>query len=437
MTSFDEALAGLDARVPSRMEPDLERITALAHLLGDPQTTYPSVHITGTNGKTSVARMVTSLLAALGVQAGTYTSPHLQDVRERIRVAGRAISREEFARVFGEVDAIAALVDAERDDHVSYFELLTAMGYAWFAEHPVDVGVFEVGMGGTWDATNLIRGEVAVITTVDVDHAQFLGGTPGEIAEEKSGIIKPGASVVVGQQPDDAMATILRHVERQGAALLRAGEDVAVVERALAVGGQIVTLRTPSREHDELLIPLHGAHQADNAAVALGALHAFLGGLEEVDDEVIREGLAAVEVPGRLEVVNREPTVVLDGAHNPAGARRAASSLAESFAFRDLILVVGCLVDKDIAGILGAFRDVASHVVVTETPSARGATAEQLAEVAKEIWGTTSIVVERSGDVRDALEKATGIAGELDGVLVTGSLITVGAARDVYVPVED
>lgn len=440
MSGFEEALRDLESRTPSRMAPDLSRIRALADHLGDPQLTYPSVHITGTNGKTSTARMVTALFGALGVQAGTYTSPHLQTIRERIRVAGEPIAPERFAEVHAGVAPVADLVDARRgegEDRVTYFELLTAMAYWWFADHPVDVGVFEVGMGGTWDATNLVRGEVAVITRVELDHPE-LGGTPAAVAEEKAGIVKPGSVVVSAEQRDDVAPVLDRAVDRNGARLLLLGRDVAAVDRRLAVGGQVVTLVTPTRRYPDVFVPLHGRHQADNAALAVGALHAFLGGLADVDDGLVQDAFGAVEVPGRLEVVGRDPTVVLDGAHNPAGAQRTAEAVGEEFAFRDVILVVGCLQGKDLAGVLAPFREVASHVIVTTPPPTRvpGVPVDELAAVAREVWSGTSVAIEAAATVAEAVEKATGVTGPSDGVVVTGSLSLVGAARDVLVPAD-
>jgi dihydrofolate synthase / folylpolyglutamate synthase len=439
MVTYEDALRGLTQRGPGRMIPDLQRITALAELLGDPQSSYPVIHITGTNGKTSVARMVTALLGALGVQAGTYSSPHIQDVRERLRVSGRPISRRAFSEAFTAVAGAADLVDAgaeNAEDRVTYFEFLTAMAFWWFADHPVDIGVFEVGMGGRWDATNLVRGEVAVIGPVDVDHRE-LGGTPEEVASEKVGIVEDGATVISAAQHPEVDALIRRTVRERSASLLVVPDDVAVVDRSVAVGGQLVAIRTPSREHHDLFLPLHGRYQTENAALALGAVHALLGGLDAVDDDVLREGFRAVAAPGRLEVVQQDPTVVLDGAHNPHGAARTVAAVAESFTFRDLILVLGCLRDKDVRGILQAFRDAASHVVVTRAPSARAVPAEELARIAEEVWVGTGVAVEVAPDVGAALVKATGVAGPEDGVLVTGSLFTVGAARDVYLPFED
>jgi dihydrofolate synthase / folylpolyglutamate synthase len=438
--SFDRAVDALYARGAGRMVPGLDRITALSSLLGDPQTAYPSVHVTGTNGKGSVVRMVGALCAAAGLSAGTYTSPHLQSVRERLSLAGRHISEARFAEVHDEVDTLARLLDEQAGpdgDPVTFFELLTAMACWWFADAPVDVAVFEVGMGGRWDATNLVRGEVAVLTEIDVDHAE-LGSDPATVAGEKVGIVKPGADVIVARQRPDVLAVIDAAVRDAGARAWYLDVDVEVLDRRIAVGGQQLTLRVGDREIDEVVLPLFGAHQADNAALALGAFAALTGeAFHAMDDEVVRHGLGAVTVPGRLEVVHREPTVVLDGAHNPHGARAAAIAVGEAFEFRDLVLVAACMADKDIAGILGALRDLAAHVIVTRAPSPRAATLEQMHAAAIETWGETEVPVEVADDLATALELAERLAGEGDGVLVAGSLHTVGAARDRYLPVSD
>ena len=434
---FDEALAILQARGPGRMEPDLSRITHLARMLGDPQQAYPSIHVTGTNGKTSVTRMVATLLSAAGVSAGTYTSPHMQSVRERFTVAGRWIGERALADVVEQVAPIAELVDAELDDTVTYFELLTACAYWWFADKPVDAAVVEVGMGGTWDATNLVRGDVAVLTPIDVDHSE-LGGTPAEIAREKSGIVKPGARVVVGRQPDDVLDVIRTRADEVGAEVRTWGDEHEVVDQRVAIGGQYLTVRVGERVIDEVMLPLFGAHQADNAVLALAAVAAFLGeAFDNLSDDLIRQGFLATTSPGRLEIVHRTPTVILDGAHNPHGARTAVQAIRDAFDFRSLVLVIGCLEDKDVAGIVRAWADVANHVVVTRAPSARAASLERMQQVAVEVWEGTGVVVEAAQDVESALELATGVASEGDGVLVTGSLYTVGAARDVHLPVTD
>lgn len=440
-TAFRRALDALEARGPGRMIPDLDRITQLASLLGDPQLAYPSVHVTGTNGKGSVVRMVGALCAAAGMSAGTYTSPHLQTVRERFTIAGRHISPRRFAEVHDEIAALAELVDHDaqarhREDRVTYFEYLTAMAYWWFADAPVDVGVFEVGMGGRWDATNLVRGDVAVLNMIDVDHAQ-LGRTPVEAAREKAGIIKPGAQVVTAHQRPDVRAVIDDAVAAADATLLAAGRDLDVVDRQVAVGGQVVALRVGDRVVDDVLLPLFGTHMADNAALALAAFAALTGdAFDRMDDDVIRHGLGAAVVPGRLEIVHRDPTVVLDVAHNPSGAAASAGALEESFGFRELVLVAACFDDKDIPGILEAFRDVASHVVVTTAPSPRAASLERMRAAAVATWEGTGTAVEVADTVPAALSLAEATAGPGDGILVAGSLVTAGAARDLYLPVD-
>lgn len=434
---FDAAVEHLLARGRGRMVPDLSRITLLAELLGNPQQAYPTVHITGTNGKGSATRMVATLLTAAGLHAGAYTSPHLQTVRERLQVGGRPISERRFAEVYTELQPIAELVEQRLGEPVTYFEMLTAMAYWWFADEPVDVGVFEVGMGGTWDATNLVRGEVAVIQPVDVDHVQ-LGRTAVEAAGEKAGIIKPGSIVVSARQRDDVAEVISRQAEARDAAVAILGEGFEVEQRRIGVGGQMLVLRIGDRVVDEVFLPLFGPHQADNAAVSLAAFAGFLGeAFEQIDDDVIRQAFAAVSVPGRLEIVHRDPTVVLDGAHNPHGAAAAAAAVEEAFDFRTLVAVLGVLEDKDVAGIVEAWEGVVNHVVVSPVPTGRSASTERVAAAATAAFAGTGVVVETATDVDDALDKAEGLAGEGDGVLVTGSLYLVGAVRDRYLPVED
>ncbi|HEX9889513.1 MAG TPA: folylpolyglutamate synthase/dihydrofolate synthase family protein [Nitriliruptorales bacterium] len=431
---FTEALEGLRQRIPASIgEPDLERMRAMAALMGDPQTGYPAIQITGTNGKTSTARMIAVLLDASGISAGLYTSPHLQSIRERLTAAGMPITEREFTDVYADLAPLLELVDEQRGDHITYFEALTAMAYWWFADKPVEVGVFEVGMGGRWDATNLVRGEVAVLTAIDVDHSE-LGDTPEAVAGEKVGIVKPGATVICAEQAPEVLAIIEDRATEVGARLWRAGRDFGVRDRRIGVGGQGVTLDVGERRI-EVFLPAFGAHQAANAALALAAYAAFLGDAwDNVDDDLVRQGFAAVETPGRLEVVHREPTVLLDGAHNPHGARTAAAAIGEAFSFRNLIVVLAVLADKDIDGIVGAYVGIAHHVVVTRAPTHRSATVPQLAAIAQARWAGTGVAVETAANVDEALDKATGVAGEGDGVLVTGSLYAVGAARERYLP---
>ncbi len=443
--AYERARDGLERRGPGRMVPDLARITRLAELLGDPQRGLPSVHVTGTNGKGSVVRMVGALCSAAGITAGTYTSPHLQSVRERFGVAGRSISPARFAEVYDEVAVLADLVDEEsrrRDgagaDQVTYFEFLTAMAYWWFADTPVDVAVVEVGMGGRWDATNLLRGDVAVINAVAVDHPQ-LGADPAEIAGEKVGIVKAGTHVVSAPQTPEVTDVVRRTADTVGAsAVWTVGADVAVVSRSVAIGGQLLALRVGDRVVDDVLLPLFGAHQAENAALALGAFAALTGAaFDDMEDDVIRHGLQAVVVPGRMEIVHREPTVLLDGAHNPHAAAALAAAVEESFGFRELVLVVACLEGKDLTGILTALRGAASHVVVTTVPSPRAVPVTTLHDAAVAVWEGTGVAVEAAADLDEAVDLALGIAAEGDGVLVTGSLHTVGAARQRFLPVDD
>lgn len=427
MDAYDLAVAELFARQPNRMVPDLERITALAELLGNPERAFPSIHITGTNGKTSTTHMVSCLLGALGLSAGSYTSPHLQDVRERVRIAGRLMGREEFVRALDYLTPFLAEVDARHPELVSFFEVLTALAFVHFADAPVDVGVFEVGMGGRWDATNLVDGQVAVLTRVGLDHPE-LGATPEQVAGEKAGIIKDGAMVVCAEQEPSVEALIARVVERHAGRLVVAGRDFGVVERAPAVGGQLVSLKGVTGTVEEVFVPLYGAHQADNAACALAAIEGFLGFAGGLDANVIREGFAAVRSPGRMELVKREDAapVILDGAHNAGGARALAVTLLSEFVFRNRVAVLGVLGDKDVDAIASEVVRFAEHVVVTQPPSGRAAPLDRLEKAVRDAGGS----VEVASDVAEAIELASGVATEDDAVVVTGSLYTVGAARD-------
>lgn len=425
--SYADAVEALFARQPSRMEPGLDRIRTLAELLGRPDQAYPSIQVTGTNGKGSTTRMMANLLGALGLNAGSYTSPHLQDVRERIRVASERISEEAFTEGLDYLAPFLAEVDERHPEHVSFFEVLTALAFSHFADAPVDVGIFEVGMGGRWDATNLARGEVAVLTRIGVDHPE-LGARPEQVATEKVGIVKPGAVVVSAEQEPAVAAVVAETAREQGARLVRAGDDFGVESRSLAVGGQLLRLRGVTGTHDDVYLPLHGAHQAANAACALAAVEGFLGFAGGLDSDVVREGFAAVRMPGRLEVVRRRDaaTVILDAAHNPGGARALAEALETEFVLRHRVLVVGMLADKDVEASLGALLPLTDHLIVTEPPTDRAASAERLAKTAR----TSGHHVEVAPDVATAIELASGVATEEDAVVVTGSLYTVGAARD-------
>jgi dihydrofolate synthase/folylpolyglutamate synthase len=409
--------------MPTRMGPSLERISRLAELLDHPERTAPAVHLTGTNGKTTTARMVASLLAAFGVGAGVYTSPHLQDVRERVALATRPISTEEFAETWAYLEPFLHQVDEVSDQPVTFYEALTALAFTWFAELPVDAQVVEVGMGGTWDATNLVHGEVAVINHVTLDHPE-LGDTPAAVAAEKAGIIKRGATVVSQAQDDDVLAVIAERADRQDARLLVEGRDFGVERRRQAIGGQLLDLRTPGGTVPDVLVPLHGRHQADNAAGALVAVQAFLGA---ADPDTVRAGFAAVTSPGRLEVVSRQPLVLLDGAHNPAGARALAAALLEEFVVDRRTLVVACLADKDLRGILEGLAPATGRLIVTSNRSPRAAPAERLRKEAEAL----GLAAQVAPDVATAVRQAVDGAGQTEAVVVTGSLYTVGEARDL------
>ncbi|EMF27484.1 folylpolyglutamate synthase [Streptomyces gancidicus BKS 13-15] len=437
----DKALREVEAELATRwgetkLEPSVDRITALMDVLGEPQRSYPSIHITGTNGKTSTARMIEALLGAFDLRTGRYTSPHVQSVTERISLDGAPVSAERFVETYQDVKPYVEMVDAAQEYRLSFFEVLTGMAYAAFADAPVDVAVVEVGMGGTWDATNVIDAGVAVITPIDLDHTDRLGGTPAEIAGEKAGVIKPQATVVMAQQPVDAAQVLLKKAVELDATVAREGLEFGVLDRQVAVGGQLMTLRGLGGEYTEVFLPLHGAHQAHNAAVALAAVEAFFGvgaqRAEPLDIDTVRRAFASVASPGRLEIVRRSPTVVLDAAHNPAGARAAAAAIGEAFDFSRLIGVVGASGDKNVRELLEAFEPVFAEVVVTQNSSHRAMDADALAAIAVEVFGEDRVQVEPR--LPDALEAAITLAEEEGefaggGVLVTGSVITVGEAR--------
>ncbi|WP_183098298.1 bifunctional tetrahydrofolate synthase/dihydrofolate synthase [Nocardioides pelophilus] len=433
--TFAEAEDALLSRWPeTRLEPSLDRIRAFTELLGDPQRTYRSIHLTGTNGKTSTARMVDTLLRTLELRTGRFTSPHVERMSERISIDGEPLDDEAFVRAFNEIAAYTHLVDASEPYPLSFFETVVGMAYAAFADAPVDVAVVEVGMGGSWDATNVIDADVAVVTPIAVDHTQYLGTTAAAIALEKAGIIKPGATAVLAQQTPEVAEVLLARAAEVGATVVREGLDFGVVARVPAVGGQAVTIRGLRGEYDELFLPLYGAHQAQNAATALAAVEALIGGAEPLSDDVVRHAFAEMTSPGRLEVVRRSPTIVLDAAHNPAGAEATAAALDDSFRFDPLIGVVGVMSDKDAEGLLAAFEPHLAHVVVTQNSTARAMPADQLAVTAVQVFGEDRVtVVPRLADAIDEAA-ARAEAGANDSlasgaVLVTGSVITVGEAR--------
>ncbi|KAA1429432.1 bifunctional folylpolyglutamate synthase/dihydrofolate synthase [Nocardioides antri] len=412
------------------MDPTLDRVALLLGLLGRPQTQFRSIHLTGTNGKTSTARMVESLLAATGSRTGRFTSPHVETMRERISLDLQPIETQRFVRCHEAVAEQAALVDAASAHPVSFFEMTVAMAYHAFADHRVDAAVVEVGMGGRWDATNVIDAEVAAILPVALDHTDYLGPTVGAIAAEKAGIIKPGSVAVSARQPDDVAAVLRARADAVGAELVVEGRDFALARRSPTATGQLVSFRGLHREYDEVPLALHGAHQAQNAAVAIAAVEAFLGG--PLDLGLVRSTLRQVTSPGRFEVRAGSPPVVLDVAHNPHGARALARNLAERGPGRT-IAVLAVMGDKDVAGVVRELETVVDTVVCARNSSPRSLPAEELAALAIDVFGASR--VRRATDVSSALAVARALAdtgpGSTDVVLVTGSVVTVGDACSV------
>jgi dihydrofolate synthase/folylpolyglutamate synthase len=474
------------ARRPEHsVDPSLERIEALVTLLGDPQHAYPVIHVTGTNGKTSTARMIEVLLRARGLRTGLFTSPHLSSVRERICIDGQPVSAERFIEAYDEIKPYLDLVDAQHRVRLSFFEVFTGMAFAMFADAPVDVAVIEVGMGGTWDNTNVADGAVAVVTPVSLDHTRYLGETVEEIAADKAGIIKPGAIAVIAEQPPPAAEALLRRVAEVGATVAREGLEFGVLSRELAVGGQQIAIRGLLGDYEGLFLPLFGAHQAGNLACALAAVEAFaraepdeasapasgngeLNGHEAVEPELVpadplelarrsvprppavgsaaldiglvREAVATMSSPGRLEVVRHSPVVIVDAAHNPAGMAATVAALDEAFSFTGLIAIVAISADKDVPAILDQLEPVADRLVATSNSSGRSMKAGELADLAEAVFGPDRVSVAERLD--DAIELGVALADEADAddasasggvggaaVLVTGSVITAGEAR--------
>ncbi len=434
--SYADAERALLGRWPeTKLDPSLDRISALTELLGDPQRAYPVVHLTGTNGKTSTSRMIDTLVRATGLRTGRFTSPHVESMTERISIDGDTLSQERFVEAYNDLVPYLDLVerDPALDHPLSFFETVVAMAFTTFADSPVDVAVVEVGMGGSWDATNVADAIVAVVTPISVDHAKYLGDSPEAIAVEKAGIIKPGSIVVVAEQQLEVARVLAERASEVGARIVAEGIDFGVGHRVAAVGGQMLSLRGLRGEYDEVFLPLYGAHQAQNAALALAAVEA-LAGEDPLDAELVREAFAQVTSPGRLEIIRRSPTIVLDAAHNPHGAVALAEALEDSFTFNPLVAVVGVMADKDYEGMLAALEPVVNQIVCTQNSTPRAMPAEELAQVAEGIFGVDRVHLAPRLD--DAIDRAAGLADSegvygSGGVLVTGSVITVGEARSL------
>jgi dihydrofolate synthase/folylpolyglutamate synthase len=400
----------------------LERVRALCRVLGDPERACPVVHLTGTNGKGSTAKILTELLMADGLTVGTYTSPNLDRVNERLARNGEPIDDEELAEVLASLAMVEPLL-AERPTR---FELLTAAAFRWFADAPVDVAVIEVGLGGRWDATNVVDPDVAVVTNVSYDHVEILGPTLVDIATEKAGIIKPGCRVVVGETDPELLGVFLAAAEECGAieTWVR-GVEFDCVASEVAIGGRLLDLRTPGARYGEVFLSLHGAHQADNAACAVAAAEAFFGA--PLASDVVEIALGSVRVPGRMEIVGRAPLVVLDGAHNVAGAHALARTLVDEFPTGDeTVAVIGMLQGRDPSAMIEALRPAGVRTVVACTaPSPRALPAASIAEAARAL-GVQALAADT---VRDALSLARARVSPGGTLVVTGSLYVVADAR--------
>ncbi|WP_460304869.1 bifunctional folylpolyglutamate synthase/dihydrofolate synthase [Actinocorallia aurea] len=457
---YRAAVAAVMARgVEWEFDPTLDRIRDLLDLLGEPQRACPVILVAGTNGKSSVSRMIDALLTERGLRVGRFTSPHLSALRERIAIDGEPLSEERFAEVYSDIEPYLQIIDGKHPVRLSFFETLTAMAYSAFADAPVDVAVVEIGMGGAWDATNVVDPVVAVVTPIGLDHTEYLGDTIEDIAQEKAGIIKAGSVAVIAQQPVEAAEVLLRRVAETGARVVREGLEFGVLRRELAFGGQLLDFRGIHAGYDEVFLPLFGEHQAANAAVALAAVEVFASGAptnavldpDEVtrgslrefagasasqegalDPELVRAGFAAVTSPGRLEVVRTSPTVILDAAHNPAGMAATVRALSEAFGFNRLVAVIAAAADKDVEGMLEELEPVVSEAIVTVNSSPRSMPTADLAELAGSVLGAERVRAVARLD--DAIDQAIALADEEGefggaGVVITGSVVTAGDAR--------
>ncbi|HFG8964387.1 bifunctional tetrahydrofolate synthase/dihydrofolate synthase [Corynebacterium striatum] len=449
-----EALALVDAELNARapetqIAPSLERIQALMDLLGNPEKSFQVIHVAGTNGKSSTSRMIDSLLRAFHRRVGLVTSPHLQLVTERIGIDGRPIHPRDFVRIWNEIKPYVEMVDAQSDIPMSKFEVLVAISYAAFADAPVDVAVVEVGLGGTWDATNVVNAEVSVIMPVGLDHTDYLGDTLAEIAGEKAGIIKardvdaddvlaPRENIaIIAEQEQEAMTVILNRAVEVGAGVARSGSEFAVLESRIAVGGQQLNIQGLGGLYEDIFLPLHGEHQAKNAGVALAAVEAFFGASsgKPLDIATVRTGFAKAISPGRLERVRTSPTTFIDACHNPHGAKALGAALDRDFDFARLIGVLGIFEDKDAEGIFTALEPYLTEVVITQNSSPRARDAYELAELARDIFGEERVYVEP--DLSGAYAQAVELAEDAEvqsgsGIVITGSVVTAGDARAMF-----
>ncbi|MFZ8871894.1 MAG: bifunctional folylpolyglutamate synthase/dihydrofolate synthase [Candidatus Nanopelagicaceae bacterium] len=417
----------------SRINPTLERISLLADLLGSPQLSYPTIHIAGTNGKTTTTRLIDSLCFELGLRTGRFTSPHLESFLERISINGESISEEAMIATFEDVAPYFGLVDERMSHRLSFFEAITGLAFVAFAEHPVDVGIFECGMGGEWDSTNVIEAKVSVLTPIGLDHMQYLGDTLGAIAATKSGIIKPGSFAVLARQELDPAQVLMRKCAEVEATPIREGMEYQVSSRSIAVGGQLLSIKGVYGEYEDLFLPLYGEHQASNAATALAAVEVFAGE-QKLNEAIVRAAFGKASSPGRCEIVHRNPTVIIDAAHNPHGAKSLRRTIESEFDFDFIIGIVAPMGDKDTDGILEEFEGIMTTAIITRNSSHRAAPIEELAAQARQIFGDNRVLTKES--LESAIEAAvTQAKYEVEmndkscAVLIAGSVISAGEAR--------
>ena len=420
------------ARWPeTRIAPTLERISALVDILGSPQLTYPTIHVGGTNGKTTTSRMIDSLLFEMGLRTGRFTSPHLESYLERISINGQPIDAKELIFTFNDISPYFDLMDSKFENPISFFEAITALAFAAFAEHPIDVGVIEVGMGGEWDATNVVDADVSVITPIGLDHMEYLGSTITEIAATKAGIIKEQGFIVLAQQTPEAAVELLRRAAEVGADIAREGLEYSIDSRAIAVGGQLISITGLRGHYDDIFLPLHGKHQASNAAAALIAVEAFFGE-QDLDIDAVRAGFANVTSPGRCEVIHRDPTIILDAAHNPHGAKAIAETMQSEFTFDEVTGIVALMADKDALGILQELEPILNQIIVTTNSSERSMSVADLNKLANQVFGADRVFAEET--LPAAIDRAVKdanrpLSDESLAILITGSVVTVGEAR--------
>jgi len=435
LQALDLIEAALLKRWPeTRLEPSLDRIKALTYALGDPQLTYPTIHIAGTNGKTTTSRMIDALMHTLGYRTGRFTSPHLESFTERISLNGEPISPEGMIAAYNDIALYLDLVDSKQPHPISFFEAITALAFVAFAEFPVDIGIIEAGMGGEWDATNVVQSQVSVITPIGLDHMEYLGETIEEIAHTKSGIIKHESHVVLAAQPAEAATVLTAKIMAESAIPHREGVEFSVARRDLAVGGQVLAINGIHGEYTDIFLPLYGAHQASNAAVALAAVEAFAG--VKLDDDLVRQAFASVESPGRIEVLHRDPTVIVDAAHNPHGASALARTLQTEFDFESIFGVLAILGEKDVHGVLLELEPVIDRLVVTQNSSPRALPVDALFAEAVKVFGAERVFKE--SDLRSAITYAieqctlvNQVSEGVSAVVVTGSVVTAGETRGI------